>query len=145
MTIRSLQFLLAPKTVALIGASPEPGSIGKIIANHLRGGGFAGPAWLVNPRHSQIDGERCFASVDVLPGVPDLAVIATPPATILELIADLGRKGTRAAVVISAGVTPTLRQAMLDIRDKTFHGFLAVDYDCDTLGLSLLRRHTEAG
>jgi acetyltransferase len=114
MTIRNLQFLLGPKSVALIGASPQAGSIGKIIANNLLGGGFAGPVWLVNPRHSLIDGERCFASVDALPGVPDLAVIATPPATIPQLIADLGRRGTRAAVVISAGMTPPLRQAMLD-------------------------------
>jgi acetyltransferase len=106
MTIRNLQFLLGPKSVALIGASPQSGSIGKIIGGNLRGGGFAGPVWLVNPRH--------FASVDALPGVPDLAVIATPPATIPQLIADLGRKGTRAAVVISAGITPSLRQAMLD-------------------------------
>ena len=114
MTIRNLQFLLGPASVALIGASPEARSIGKIIASNLRGGGFAGPVWLVNPRHSQINGERCYASADDLPGVPGLAVIATPPATIPQLIADLGRKGTRAAVVISAGVTPSLRQAMLD-------------------------------
>jgi acetyltransferase len=48
MTIRNLQFLLGPKSVALIGASPQSGSIGKIIAGNLRGGGFAGPVWLVN-------------------------------------------------------------------------------------------------
>lgn len=114
MTIRNLEFLLAPKSIALIGASPEPGSIGRIVAANLVADGFAGPVWLVNPKHSSIDGRPCHATIAHLPGVPDLAVIATPPATIPRLIDELGAKGTRAAVVISAGVTAPLRQAMQD-------------------------------
>ncbi len=114
MTIRNLEFLLAPKSVVLVGASPKPGSIGRIVAANLAAAGFAGPVWLVNPKHTTIDGRPCFAGIADLPGVPDLAIIATPPATIPRIIEELGGKGTRAAVVITAGVTPELRQAMLD-------------------------------
>ncbi len=114
MTIRNLEHLLAPASVALIGASPEPGSIGSILTRNLAGGGFAGPIWLVNPRRGSIDGVPCYPSAASLPSVPDLAVIATPPATVPPLIAELGAKGTRAAVVITAGIGPDLRQAMLN-------------------------------
>jgi acetyltransferase len=114
MTIRNFASLLAPKSVAMIGASPEAGSIGWIISANLANADFHGPIWLVNPRHKTIDGNLCAASVTDLPGVPDLAVIATPPATIPTLIAELGTKGTKAAVVIGAGVTSDLRRAMLE-------------------------------
>ena len=113
MTVRNLEFLFAPKSVALIGASPQTGSVGKIIAANLATGGFTGPIWLVNPKYSEIDGKPCFKSVTELPSAPGLAVIATPAGSIPKLIDELGRKGTRAAVVITAGVTQDLRQAML--------------------------------
>ncbi len=113
MTIRNLGKLLAPRSVAFIGASPEKGSVGAIVTANLSAGGFAGPLWLVNPHHRSVDGVPCYASPADLPGVPDLAVIATPPATIPPLIDDLGAKGTRAAVVITAGVGGDLRGDML--------------------------------
>lgn len=113
MTIRNLDALFAPKSVVLIGASAEDGSVGKIIATNLKAGGFTGPVWLVNPKYSEIDGRLCFRSVGDLPGVSDLAVIATPPATLPKLIDELGKRGTRSAVLITAGVTAPLREAVL--------------------------------
>ncbi len=113
MTIRNLGKLLAPRSLAFAGASPEPGSVGAIVTANLSAGGFEGPLWLINPRHKSIDGAPCYASPADLPGVPDLAIIATPPATIPRLIAELGAKGTRAAVVITAGVSGDLRRDML--------------------------------
>ena len=113
MTIRNLGHLLAPKSLAFIGASPEPASVGAIVTANLRAGGFEGPLWLVNPHHTSIDGEPCYAAPSDLPGAPDLAVIATPPKTIPRLIDELGKKGTRAAVVITAGVSGELRRDML--------------------------------
>jgi acetyltransferase len=77
-------------------------------------GGFAGPIWFVNPKHSSIEGRDCYPSVAALPSAPDLAVVVTPPATIPALIAELGARGTRAAVVITAGVRGELRRAMLE-------------------------------
>jgi len=114
MTIRNLDKLLAPASVVLVGASPKPASVGNIVARNLLQGGFSGPIWFVNPRHAEVEGVRCYASVRDLPGTPDLAVIATPPATIPALIRELGEKGTRAVVVISAGITGELRKQMLE-------------------------------
>ncbi len=113
MTIRNLDKLLAPKSVALIGASPEPASVGAIVTANLAAGGFAGSIWLVNPHHSTINGAPCYPTIAALPGVPDLGVIATPPAAVPGLIAQLAAKGTRAAVVITAGVGGELRAEML--------------------------------
>ncbi len=114
MTVRNLEFLFAPKSVVLIGASPQPGSVGKIAAANLAAGGFTGAIWYVNPKYTEIDGQPCYKSVAELPGAPDLAVIATPAATIPKLIEELGKKGTRAVVVITAGVTQDIRKEMLE-------------------------------
>ena len=114
MTIRNFQFLLRPSSVALIGASGRPGSVGLITARNMLAGGFAGPIWLVNPKHGSIEGHDCYPSVAALPATPDLAVIVTPPATLPSLIAELGARGTRAAVVITAGIRDELRRAMLE-------------------------------
>ena len=114
MTIRNLDRAFAPKSVALIGASPQPGSVGQKITENLKEGGFEGPIWLVNPSHQEIAGQTCYRDVATLPEAPDLAVIATPPATVPGLIGELGAKGTRAAVVITAGLGKKQRQAMLD-------------------------------
>lgn len=114
MTIRNLEFLFAPKSVALIGASAKAGSVGRIVASNLRNGGFDGDVWLVNPRHASIDGAPCYTSVSALPRAPDLAVVATPPPTVPDVIADLARHGTRAAVVITAGIDADLRTRILE-------------------------------
>jgi acetyltransferase len=114
MTIRNLDQLLAPKSVALIGASAEEGSVGLITARNLVRGGFSGPVWLVNPKYPEIEGRPCYPSIAALPAAPHLAVVATPPHTVPGVIAELGSRGTRAAVVITAGVRNDLRQRMLD-------------------------------
>ncbi|MEM7045182.1 MAG: CoA-binding protein, partial [Pseudomonadota bacterium] len=120
MTIRNLDKLFKPESIALIGASKRPGSVGAVLAKNLFGGGFDGPVMPVNPKHRSIQGVLTHQSIESLPLVPDLAVIATPPATVPDLIAELGEKGTKAAVVITAGLNVTgeggasLRQAMLD-------------------------------
>ena len=114
MTIRNFESLLQPKSVALIGASPRPGSVGLITAKNLLAGGFKGQISLVNPNHRSIAGHACHPSVAALPAPPDLAVLVTPPHTIPQLIGELGAAGTRAAVVITAGLRGDLKQAMLD-------------------------------
>ena len=113
MTIRNLDQLLAPASVALIGASPQQGSVGLTIARNLRTGGFNGPLYLVNPKYAEVDGSRCYASVSQLPNPPALAVIATPPSTVAGLVSELGMCGTRAACVITAGLNE-FKQAILD-------------------------------
>ena len=103
MTTRNFDALFHPAAIALIGASNRPGSVGAVLARNLKAGGFAGPIWAVNPHETEVAGLPCFPNVSALPGTPDLAVIATPPTTIPALIADLGARGARAAVVVTAG------------------------------------------
>ena len=121
MTIRNLQFLFKPKSVALIGASKRPGSVGALVARNLFRSGFDGPVMPVNPKHGAIEGVLTYPDVASLPLVPDLAVIGTPPETVPGIIADLAGRGTKAAVVLTAGFGEggeargaELRQAMLD-------------------------------
>ena len=63
MTVRNLDSLFKPRSVALIGASPEPGSVGQVTARNLIEGGFSGPTWLVNPRHREILGRPVLPDV----------------------------------------------------------------------------------
>jgi len=112
MTVRNLNFLFQPKTVALVGASERPGSIGLHVAGNLLRAGFSGEIGFVNPRRSSVLGRPCYASAEDLPFVPQLGVVATPPHAVPGVIAGLGRKGCRAAVVITAGVTGSLAQEM---------------------------------
>lgn len=114
MTTRNLDALFAPRTLALIGASATPGTIGNIVARNMLAGGFSGPVMFVNPTAAEVCGKTCYPSAAALPEPPDLAVIATPPRTIPEIVGELGRTGCRAVVIITAGLTPTEKQAMLD-------------------------------
>jgi len=119
LTIRNLEFVLRPRSIAVIGASNDAGSVGRKLTENVVSGGFCGPVYLVNPKHRRIVGRDCFLSIDALPEVPELAVIATPPETIPALIAALGAKGTHAAVVITTGIGPELRQSMLNAARPT--------------------------
>ena len=116
MTIRNLDAALMPRSVALIGASEKSGSVGLKLTQNLQEGGFTGPIWLVNPRHSSICGTKSYPDIASLPEAPSLAVVATPAQSVPGIISELGRKGTRAAVVITAGISREngLRQSMLD-------------------------------
>lgn len=111
MSIRNLDRLLAPKSVALIGASTKPHSVGAVLAHNLFTGGFKGPVLPVNPSHPAIEGVLAYRSVADLPIVPDLAVISTPPDAVPGIIAALGARGTKAAVVITAGFGEGNKQA----------------------------------
>ncbi len=114
MSIRNLDSLLTPASVAVLGASARSASVGGTVWRNLHGSGFKGPVYAVNPKHHELDGEKVYASVQALPTVPDLALICTPPATVPGLIAQLGALGTRAAVVLTAGLDAAQKQAMLD-------------------------------
>jgi len=114
MSIRHLDTLFAPASVAVFGASERPSSVGATVWRNLREGGYQGRLYPVNPKHREIGGVKTFRHVRDLPEAPDLAVICTPPATVVDLIRELGARGTRAAVVVTAGLDKTTKQAMLD-------------------------------
>ena len=133
MSIRNLGPALRPRSVAVIGASVRDGAVGQRIFRAIRDGGFSGPVFPVNPKYADVDGVPCVGRVADLAEVPDLAIIVTPPKTVAGLITDLGRKGCRAAVIITAGLTRDngLRQAALDAARP----FLLRLFGPNTLGL----------
>lgn len=116
MTIRNLEHAVRPSSVAIVGASMREGSVGRIVLDNIVRGGFEGAIWPVNPKYKDIGGLACFRDAAALPAAPDLAVVVTPPQTVPDIIREFGAKGTRAAVVITAGLSDGngLRQAMLD-------------------------------
>ena len=115
MSTRHLDSLFQPKSVAVIGASGRAYSVGGTLWRNVRTGGFGGAIYPVNPKYKELDGRRCYARVDQLPEAPELAVICTPPATVVELMRQLAQRGTQAVVVITAGLSAEQKQAMLDI------------------------------
>ena len=121
MSTRNLQYLFRPRSVAVIGASTTANTVGAALMHNMLSSGFGGPVMPVNPAHEAVAGVLAYPDVASLPVAPELALIATPPATVPRLIAELGERGTRAAVVITAGLSSaldeqgrTLQQAMLD-------------------------------
>lgn len=116
MTIRNLEFMSRPRSVTVIGASDRDGSVGGVVLKNILDGGFEGPIYPVNPKYRKVRGLTCHASAADLPEAPDLAVIATPPHTVPGVVAELGERGVKAAVVITAGLNDHngLRQKMLD-------------------------------
>ena len=116
MSVRNLDLLFHPKSVAVIGASAHAGTVGNITLSNIISGGFEGEVQGVNPHAIDISGVHCVASVGELPVAPDLAIVAVPADAVPATISELGALGTRIVVVISAGLTRDngLRQAMLD-------------------------------
>ena len=120
MSIRNLDALFHPRSIALIGASRQAGSVGQVLARNLFHSGFDGPVMPVHPKHRSVEGVLAYPSIAALPETPDLCVIATPPDTVPGLIAEAGARGARAAVVITAGfgelgaAGKALEQAMLE-------------------------------
>src|ERR1035438_3200773 len=88
--IASLRHVLAPESVAVIGVSRSKGTAGRTILDNIRAGGYAGRLYAVNPRARQIAGERCLASALDLPEPADLAVIAVPATSVLEVAEQCG-------------------------------------------------------
>lgn len=103
MSVQNLEKLFAPRSVALVGASDKPGSVGALTMQNLRTSGFEGELLFVNPAHATIDGVKVYPDLASLPSVPDLAVVAIPPERVPDCIAELGKLGTKAAVVLTAG------------------------------------------
>ena len=114
MSVRHLHQLLEPASIVVVGASNRVGSVGGTVWRNLHAGHFKGPIFGVNPKHSELDGQAIHARIGDLPQAPDLAILCTPPDTVAGLIDALGRLGTRAAIVMTAGLSPTQKQAMLD-------------------------------
>jgi acetyltransferase len=104
MSTYRLKNLLAPRSVALIGASPRQGSVGRAILNNIGKANFKGEFGLVNPHYPEIDGIKTVGSLARLSFVPELVVLTAPAKSIAGLIDEAGHRGTAGAVIVSAGL-----------------------------------------
>jgi acetyl coenzyme A synthetase (ADP forming)-like protein len=101
--VRSMQRLLRPASVAVIGASRARGTIGHQLLRNLLLSGFQGPVYPVNPATAYVASVPCWPTVEAIPGPVDLALIAVPAARVAGVVEECGRKGVGALVVITAG------------------------------------------
>jgi acetyltransferase len=99
--------LLAPASVALVGATEREGALGRIVWQNLAAGGLRGALSAVNPKHSAVFGQRCYPRLGKLPQPPDLAVLVTPARTVPAILEEAGAAGVRAAVVLTSGFGET--------------------------------------
>jgi len=124
VTVRNLDSLFAPRSVAVIGASNRERSVGAVVMRNLLRGGFVGPVMPVNPKHEAVAGVLAYPDVASLPVAPDLAVIATPPQPIPGLVEQLGKRGTRAVAVLTAvpkdrnGAASAVERALLEAASR---------------------------
>lgn len=101
MSTYALESVFHPTSVAVVGASPRPRSLGRLVLQQLRHGKFPGQVGLVNPRYDAIDRLEAVRSFDGLPFIPELVVIAVPPADVAGVAAAAARKGAKAAIVLT--------------------------------------------
>jgi len=104
MSTYRLDKLFAPRSVAVIGASPRANSSGHAVLRNLKAAGFAGSIGLVNPHYAEIAGVRAVKTYAELAHIPDLVVIAAPAPAVPSIIAQAGEAGAGAAIIITAGL-----------------------------------------
>lgn len=104
MSTYRLSNVLAPRSVALVGASSRQGSLGAAILQNLRTSGFAGQIGIVNPRHGEIGGMKTASHIDKLPFAPELVVVTAPAREVPGIIDAAGKRGAAGAVIVSAGL-----------------------------------------
>jgi len=103
----SLTHLLRPSSIAVIGAGRRPGSVGHAVLANLLASGYSGPVEVVNPNAEEILGVRSAASVAALTSTPELAVVCLPAGAAADAVEECGKRGVRAVVIISSGLTGT--------------------------------------
>jgi acetyltransferase len=98
-----LDRLFAPHAIAVFGASDRDGSVGNIVFRNLRQGGYQGKLYPINPKHHKVQGRKAWPDIGTIGHPIDLAVIATPAATVPDIVRQCGEAGVHAAVILSAG------------------------------------------
>ncbi len=98
-----LKAMLAPRSVAVVGASPKPGSVAGEILRNLQRCGFSGRILPVNPKYDRVDGFTCHPSVAELPEAVDLAILAVNRHLVLDVVRECGERGIENLVIITAG------------------------------------------
>src|SRR5215467_12077266 len=100
---RPLDVFFSPKSVAVIGATENPGTVGRTLLWNLVTSPFGGTVYPVNPKRPSVLGVKAYPSVTAIPEPVDLVVVVTPPPSIPGIIKECGENGVQGAIVISAG------------------------------------------
>jgi acetyltransferase len=103
----NLDRIFNPQSVAIIGASDAEGSVGYAIVKNFTGLGYAGKVYFVNIRKPEVFGKKAYPSIDKIPEVVDLALIATPAKAVPGVIEECGKAGVKGAIIVSAGFKET--------------------------------------
>lgn len=131
----SLHTLFAPKSIALIGASTTPGSVGNDIAKNLIHSDFSGKVYPVNPKTDTLLGVRCYPTIADIPETVDVALIVVPASIVPQVLREAGEKMVRAAIIISAGFKETGEEgAKLEEEVRS----IALEYKMTLLGPNCL-------
>jgi len=120
--LKSMQRIMNPDSVAVIGASSEEGKIGNSVMKNLVNGGYKGKIYPINPRADEVLGYKCFKSVKDIPGTVDVAVFAIPAKFVTGALEEVGQKKIPGAVMIPSGFAETgeveLQEQMLAVARK---------------------------
>ena len=147
MSIRNLDALLQPHCVAIVGASDRPGSVGATVWRNLRAGTFKGTLMPVNPKHHELDGVAVARRCQDLASAPDLAIVCTPAGSLAEVVGELAALGTRAVVILTAGISAALKQTLRELARPTTMRLLGpncLGLLSPGLGLNASFAHTDA-
>jgi acyl-CoA synthetase (NDP forming)/GNAT superfamily N-acetyltransferase len=126
--VASLRHVLAPESVAVVGAGRRPDSVGRAILRNIVSGGYAGRVYGVNPHARELEGVPCLPSAAELPEPVDVAVVAVPAPAVLGVAESCGQRGVRALVVVTSGLDDEGRAALLDCCRQ--HGMRLVGPNC---------------
>ncbi|MDH3428821.1 MAG: bifunctional acetate--CoA ligase family protein/GNAT family N-acetyltransferase [Gammaproteobacteria bacterium] len=107
MNTHYLTSLFTPDSVALFGASDKPDSVGGVVFRNLLTSGFKGRIYAINPKRDEVQGQKAFPSLEEIDEVVDLAVVATPAASIPGIVEACGERGVKMMLILSAGFRET--------------------------------------
>ena len=139
----SYEIFLAPKSIAVIGASERPGTVGKAIISNILSG-YKGTIYPITPSHDSVFGKKAYKKVMEVPTSIDLAVIVTPSKVVPAVMEECGRKGIKGAIIITAGFKEVggegevLQKQIAEISKK--YGIRIIGPNC--LGVMNLSPHT---
>lgn len=98
-----LEVFFRPRSVAVIGATRDPGGLGHSVLRNILESGYPGPLFPVNPKATEIAGLQCYPSVLDIPGEVDLGIVVVPARFVPQVVDESGRRGCRGLIIISAG------------------------------------------
>ncbi len=134
MVTTHLDKIFNPKTVAIIGASDEPNTVGYTLMKNLTEQGFQGKIYPINIRKTEILGIKAYQTIEQIPEPVDLAIIATPAKTVPDIVEQCGKTGIKGIIIISAGFKETgpegkaLEDKITEIKEK--YGLRIIGPNC---------------